>query len=395
MRLRTKRRPVTRPSAPSPRISTGDRRKRRVTRCVASFGPDSSVAPQDLHVLARGDVGVGLQPLMLYRRTTSGQNGGQDAGRFARRDASSRARPALHARATRYPRWRRARRVPDRETVADVEADVGTTRLPAEGRGGAAVAVTCCRGRSRGKPLSSARAAAQCAVGKSDDNGALMASTRPRLGVVFQPDRPIEELPDFARQAERAGFDELWVVEDCFLHGGLVAAATALAASSRLVVGVGLLPVSVRPRHRGDGAGDPGTSSSATPPRRVRSWGGSLDEADRRVTAGPDRRARGGRACRAVAARWRSGHDARTPSEAGSRSAGHAARQAPPLIGTTGERGIRLAGTIADGVRLPEGSGPEAVTWASRILGRRGATVVYAWLRIDEIQSVRERGSGQ
>ena len=41
---------------------------------------------------------------------------------------------------------------------------------------------------------------------------------------MFRPERPPEELPEFARAAERDGFDELWLVEDCFLAGGLTMA---------------------------------------------------------------------------------------------------------------------------------------------------------------------------
>ena len=39
-----------------------------------------------------------------------------------------------------------------------------------------------------------------------------------RLGLLFRPEWPPEELVAFARAAERDGFDELWVVEDCFLR---------------------------------------------------------------------------------------------------------------------------------------------------------------------------------
>jgi alkanesulfonate monooxygenase SsuD/methylene tetrahydromethanopterin reductase-like flavin-dependent oxidoreductase (luciferase family) len=69
---------------------------------------------------------------------------------------------------------------------------------------------------------------------------------RVRIGVMFRCATPVEELPDFARRAEAAGFDEIWVVEDCFYSGGVAAAATALAATARVRVGVGILPAPVR-----------------------------------------------------------------------------------------------------------------------------------------------------
>jgi alkanesulfonate monooxygenase SsuD/methylene tetrahydromethanopterin reductase-like flavin-dependent oxidoreductase (luciferase family) len=68
----------------------------------------------------------------------------------------------------------------------------------------------------------------------------------PNTGVVFRPQSPPEELRAAVEHAEAAGVDELWLWEDCFLQGGLTSAAAALAWSSRLRVGVGLLPVPLR-----------------------------------------------------------------------------------------------------------------------------------------------------
>ena len=68
---------------------------------------------------------------------------------------------------------------------------------------------------------------------------------RMRIGVMFRCATPAEELPEFARRTEAAGFDELWVVEDCFYSGGVAAAAAALAATTRVDVGIGILPLHV------------------------------------------------------------------------------------------------------------------------------------------------------
>jgi 5,10-methylenetetrahydromethanopterin reductase len=67
----------------------------------------------------------------------------------------------------------------------------------------------------------------------------------PSFGVIFHPAFPPETLPDFARQAEAAGFDELWLWDDCFLPGAFTAAAVALSATQRLKVGIGLIPATV------------------------------------------------------------------------------------------------------------------------------------------------------
>jgi alkanesulfonate monooxygenase SsuD/methylene tetrahydromethanopterin reductase-like flavin-dependent oxidoreductase (luciferase family) len=66
------------------------------------------------------------------------------------------------------------------------------------------------------------------------------------VGVIFRPQSPPEELRSVVEYAEEAGLAELWLWEDCFLEGGLTTAALALAWSTRLRVGVGLLPVPLR-----------------------------------------------------------------------------------------------------------------------------------------------------
>ncbi len=66
------------------------------------------------------------------------------------------------------------------------------------------------------------------------------------IGAVFLPYLPPERLRDVAVAADEAGLDELWLWEDCFREGGLVTAAAALAWTSRVRVGVGLLPVPLR-----------------------------------------------------------------------------------------------------------------------------------------------------
>ena len=66
------------------------------------------------------------------------------------------------------------------------------------------------------------------------------------LGVVCWPQVPPERLREVALAAENAGMDELWLWEDCFWGGAVPACAAALAWTSRLTLGIGVLPVPLR-----------------------------------------------------------------------------------------------------------------------------------------------------
>ena len=66
------------------------------------------------------------------------------------------------------------------------------------------------------------------------------------IGVLIPGNTRPADLPAFARRAEDLGFDTLWVVEDCFLGGGIAQTVAVLAATSRITVGIGILPAAAR-----------------------------------------------------------------------------------------------------------------------------------------------------
>jgi alkanesulfonate monooxygenase SsuD/methylene tetrahydromethanopterin reductase-like flavin-dependent oxidoreductase (luciferase family) len=66
------------------------------------------------------------------------------------------------------------------------------------------------------------------------------------LGVVFRPQLPPERLRSVVAAAEESGLEELWLWEDCFFESGIACQAAALGWTSRLRVGVGVLPVPMR-----------------------------------------------------------------------------------------------------------------------------------------------------
>jgi alkanesulfonate monooxygenase SsuD/methylene tetrahydromethanopterin reductase-like flavin-dependent oxidoreductase (luciferase family) len=70
--------------------------------------------------------------------------------------------------------------------------------------------------------------------------------TTATVGIMLPRDLPAHQIVPFAQKAEHLGFDELWVVEDCFFRGGFAQAAVALASTQSIRVGIGILPAPVR-----------------------------------------------------------------------------------------------------------------------------------------------------
>jgi alkanesulfonate monooxygenase SsuD/methylene tetrahydromethanopterin reductase-like flavin-dependent oxidoreductase (luciferase family) len=210
-----------------------------------------------------------------------------------------------------------------------------------------------------------------------------------RLGVLFRPQWPPEDLPAFARRAEDDGFAELWLVEDCFLTGGLTMAATALASTRELVVGIGLLPVTLR--NPALAAMEIAGLARVHPDRLVVAFGHGVEPWMRQIDARPPDRLAALEetvaAVRALLAGEEVTMQGRHVHLEGVRLAHPPAAPPPVLIGTTGPRGLAAAGRSADGILLPEGAVPQAVRWAHSTAGGGGTTAVYAWLSLDDDRS--------
>ena len=64
--------------------------------------------------------------------------------------------------------------------------------------------------------------------------------------MVVRPHVPPEQLLGIARAADESGLEQLWLWEDSFYAGGIASAAAVLAATERLRVGIGVLPLPYR-----------------------------------------------------------------------------------------------------------------------------------------------------
>jgi 5,10-methylenetetrahydromethanopterin reductase len=85
------------------------------------------------------------------------------------------------------------------------------------------------------------------AVPRPDETLTPLSTRTPAIGVLLPRDLPPGLVVPYARRAEELGFRELWVVEDLGFRGGIAQAATVLASTSVLRVGIGVLPTGARP----------------------------------------------------------------------------------------------------------------------------------------------------
>ncbi|KAF5995102.1 LLM class flavin-dependent oxidoreductase [Streptomyces sp. WAC00263] len=197
------------------------------------------------------------------------------------------------------------------------------------------------------------------------------------LGVVFRPQLPPERLRAVARAADDAGLEELWLWEDCFLEGGISAAAAALAWTERVRVGVGLLPVPLR--NVAVTAMEAATLHRMFPGRAilgvghgVQDWMGQVGaRAESPVTLLREHLD----ALRALLRGERVSTDGRYVKLDGVALDWPPAGAPEVLAGAGGPRSLRLSGAAADGTVLTAATGPEGVRRARRLIdeGRESA----------------------
>jgi alkanesulfonate monooxygenase SsuD/methylene tetrahydromethanopterin reductase-like flavin-dependent oxidoreductase (luciferase family) len=218
------------------------------------------------------------------------------------------------------------------------------------------------------------------------------------IGVVCLPQVPPEQLRDIAAAADAAGLDELWLWEDCFWGGAVPACAALLAWTTRLRVGIGVLPAPLRSvattamdtamLHRlfpgrvtiGVGHGIPSwMQQNGVAPQSPMTLLSEYLTSLRALLAG-GRVTTDGRYVHLedVALEWRP-----TPTPA-------------ILVGAIGPRTLRLSGEAADGTVLVAGLGPDEVRQARALIaegqaaaGRDDAHRVVVHLAVAERDAAR------
>jgi alkanesulfonate monooxygenase SsuD/methylene tetrahydromethanopterin reductase-like flavin-dependent oxidoreductase (luciferase family) len=191
----------------------------------------------------------------------------------------------------------------------------------------------------------------------------ISASLTPRVGIVFRPQLPPERLAGFAAAAQAAGLDDLWLWEDCFGEGGLTSAAAALAWTSSVRVGLGLMPAPLR--NPALAAMEIATLARLFPGRFVPALGHGVQPWMAQVGA---RAASPMGLLREWVTAVRSLLAGDTVTVAGSyvNLDGVAldwppAGAVPVLIGGRGPKTLALAGELADGLVLDAGTSPDTV----------------------------------
>jgi len=207
------------------------------------------------------------------------------------------------------------------------------------------------------------------------------------FGLCFHRDEPAATVVERARSAEAGGFDEFWIIEDCFFTAGVSLAAAALTATERIGVGLGIMPVVAR--NPAITAMEIATLAELAPGRfhagmghGVQSWmrqmGAAVDspltvleetfDVVQGLLAGERLSCDG---------RYVTMHDVALelpPS------------QKPPVsAGVRGPKSLEIAGRVADGTILADFVNPNYVRWVRSIVGDDHRITVFASLAMGPV----------
>ncbi|UQX87258.1 LLM class flavin-dependent oxidoreductase [Jatrophihabitans telluris] len=191
-------------------------------------------------------------------------------------------------------------------------------------------------------------------------------TARADVGMCFDRTLPAPLIREFAPALEQGGARQIWIIEDCFYTGGIALAATALAVTDDLTVGLGILPAVARAVPIT--AMEIATLCALGPGRvlagighGVQSWMGQMGvrtpsplttlrevlECLRRLLAGEQVTF--------------DGHQIHLDAV----GLDSPPTDPPPLLaGVQGPKSLALAGQVADGVVLAEPASPSYVRWA-------------------------------
>ncbi|MBF4633432.1 LLM class flavin-dependent oxidoreductase [Agreia pratensis] len=216
--------------------------------------------------------------------------------------------------------------------------------------------------------------------------------TTATVGTMLPRDLPAHQIVQFVQKAEQLGFDELWVVEDCFFRGGFAQAAVALASTQRIRVGIGILPAPVR--NAAFTALEANTLAELYPGRLILGIGHGMPDWMRQVGDKPasiltmlDEQLT---ALRTLLAGDKLEVDGRYVQIHGAQLETPATIAPPVLAGVRGPKSLALSGRSADGTILAEPVTPEYLVAALANIDAAGPheIVAYNVAAVDDDASV-------
>lgn len=216
------------------------------------------------------------------------------------------------------------------------------------------------------------------------------------LGIMFRCLRAPEELVAFVQKTEAIGFDEVWVVEDCFFAGGVSSMTMTLARTEHIKVGLGIMPAVSR--NAAFTAMEIAALARLFPGRTLPGLGHGVGEWMKQIGAFPKSQLA---ALEEVTATVRDLLRGKLVNYDGKHvhlrdvQLEFPPDDVPPIsLGVRGPKSLQVSGRVADGTILAEYASPAYVKWAIEQIkvgqqqaGRKNEAhrvTVYAWCLIDE-----------
>jgi 5,10-methylenetetrahydromethanopterin reductase len=224
-----------------------------------------------------------------------------------------------------------------------------------------------------------------------------MSDARPPVGVILGSALTPEQIPRAGELAEELGFAAAWISEDYFFTGGIASAATVLARTTQIDVGLGI--VSALSRHPALLAMEISTLARMHPGRVIPAVGLGLPRWMAQMGLTPESSLAAVRAAVTNLRLLLSGQEVTTsdgPFSYDQIKLTHPLPDAHPPVwmGVSGPAMLRLAGEIADGVVISVMAGVHYIRWARERLaegatrtGRDADAIamnVFAFMSVDE-----------
>jgi 5,10-methylenetetrahydromethanopterin reductase len=214
------------------------------------------------------------------------------------------------------------------------------------------------------------------------------------LGACFHRTYPAPFVVEFATTLENLGVRDLWIIEDCFYTAAVSLAATALARTEHLTVGLGILPSVAR--NPAVTAMEIATLAALAPGRLIAGIGHGVQEWMGQMGARATSPVSALEEVITVVRRLLNGEEVTVDGR--HVHLGRVKLDAPPAIvppiiaGVSGPVSLQMAGRVADGLVLAEGTGPTALRASLSVAGRTEpsafSTTVFSAMSIHSDRSL-------